>query len=114
MKPIYHDLRTYRKQLSTLTQEDIANLLGTKSASQIVRHETNQISPQLEIALLYEILFKIPVARFFPNHKQTLIKRLKIRIPNLIDELKCLDANDLVNKKIACLQSVLSDINNTE
>lgn len=111
MKPIYHDLRTYRKQLSTLTQEDIANLLGTKSASQIVRHETNPISPQLEIALLYEILFKVPISNFFPNHKQTLIKRLKLRIPNLIDELKCLDLNDLVNKKIGCLQSVLTDIN---
>src|SRR6218665_1008223 len=109
MKPIYHDLRTYRKQLSVLSQEDIAQLLGTKNASQIVRHETNPISPQLEIALLYEIIFKIPISTFFLNNRYALIKRLKLRIPNLIDELSCTELSELVNKKIGCLQIILSD-----
>lgn len=111
MNPIYHDLRTARKK-SIFTQKDISDLLGTKDVSQISRHETNPIHPQVEIGLLYEIIFKTSLSEFFPRQKERLIKRLRIRIPNLIDELKCLDMNDIVNKKIGCLQSILSDLNN--
>lgn len=111
MKPIYHDLRTYRKDCSALSQEDIAELLGTKNASQIVRHETNPISPQLEIALLYEILFKKPVSDFFQSHRQNLINRLRLRIPNVIDEMKCLEQSTIVSNKIQCLQDILTNLN---
>jgi transcriptional regulator with XRE-family HTH domain len=111
MKPIYHDLRTYRKQ-SIFTQQDIADLLGTKDVAQISRYETNPAGPQLELALLYHILFQIPLSDFFPNQKQMLIKRLRMRIPNIINELKCMDMSDIINKKISCLQDVLTAINN--
>lgn len=113
MKSIYHDLRTFRKQ-SVFTQEDIAHLLGTRDTSQICRYETKQVNPQIELALLYHILFKTPFASFFPQQKQSLIARLKKRIPNLIDELKCLELSELVNKKIGCLQDILTDINQHE
>jgi transcriptional regulator with XRE-family HTH domain len=111
MNPIYHDMRTFRKE-SVFTQKDIADLLGTKDVSQISRHETNPIHPQVEMGLLYEILFKAPFSEFFPRQKELLKKRLRVRIPNIIDELKCLDMNDIVNKKIGCLQSILSDLDN--
>lgn len=111
MNPIYHDLRTVRKR-SPFTQKDIADLLGTKDVSQISRHETNPMHPQVEIGLLYEILFKEPLSQFFPRQRDNLIRRLRLRIPNIIDELRCLDVNELVTKKIGCLQSILSDLDN--
>lgn len=110
MKPVYHDLRKHRKR-SPFTQQDIAELLGNKDISQISRHETNPAHPQVELGLLYEILFGIPVSELFSNQKQSIINRLQKRIPNIIHELECLDLNDIINSKIGCLQNVLLTIN---
>jgi hypothetical protein len=95
-----------------LSNEDIADLLGTKDATQVLRHETNPMSPQLELTLLYSILFKIPMMDFFPNQRQALINRLRLRIPNIINEMKCVGTTNLVNSKIKCLQDILIDLNN--
>ncbi|MBX7227745.1 MAG: hypothetical protein K1X55_17045 [Chitinophagales bacterium] len=113
MKNTHHELRAYRKS-SPFSLADIANLLGTKDSTQIGRHETNPVSPQLELALLYHVLFKTPITAFFPDHVNGLIARLKIRIPNLLDELKCLDMNEIVRQKMGCLQSVLTDLNDSK
>lgn len=110
MKPINHQLRNYRRN-SPFTQQDIAELLGNQDAIQISRHETSKIHPQIQIMLLYHILYKISFGDFFRIEKNALIKRLQIRIPNIIDEWKCLDMNDVIAKKIGCLQEVLQDIN---
>jgi DNA-binding XRE family transcriptional regulator len=110
MNPIYHDLRTYRKQ-SLLNQKDIADILGNKDVAQICRHETGTVSPQLELALLYHIIFQKPVQVFFHQHMQFLIRRLRLRIPNIIDELKCSKSDEKKLEKIAYLQSILSIIN---
>ena len=110
MKPVYHDLRKHRKR-SPFTQQDIADLMGDKDISQISRYETSPVHPQVELGLLYEILFGIPISELFPNQKQSIISRLQKRIPNIIHELECLDLNEIINSKIGCLQNVLLNIN---
>lgn len=110
MKPINHHLRNYRKH-SIFNQQDISELLGTQDAIQVSRNETSDIHPQIELMLLYHILYKTPFDAFFPEQKKSLIKRLQIRIPNIIDEWKCQKVNDLMTKKIECLQQVLTDLN---
>ena len=111
MKPINHHLRNHRKH-SIFNQQDISELLGTQDVIQVSRNETSDMHPQIELMLLYHIIYKTPFDSFFPKQKKLLIKRLQMRIPNIIDELKCLNANDIVNKKIGCLQQVLTDLNN--
>ena len=107
MNPTHHDLRSYRKK-TCLTQQDISELLGTKDVTQVSRLETGPISPQLEFTLLYHLLFNIPMSNFFPSQKEGLRKRLLIRIPNIIDEIRCLPPNPEHEEKITCLSSILS------
>lgn len=111
MKPINHHLRNYRKN-SIFNQQDISELLGTQDAIQVSRNETSDIHSQIELMLLYHILFKKPLDTFFPEQKKLLIKRLQTRIPNIIDEWECLNTNGLMTEKIEYLQHVLTDLNN--
>ena len=110
MKPIFHDLRTYRKQ-SILNQQDIADLLGTQDITQICRQETAMVGSQLELALLYHVIFQKPVQAFFSQHMQRIVQRLRLRIPNIINELRYSNSNEKSAKKIAYLQSILSIVN---
>lgn len=109
MNPTYHSLRVFRKK-SCLTQEDIATLLGTKDISQICRLENSHTNPQIELCLLYHLLFNKPAQDFFPEQIIIIRKRLLIRIPNIIDELKCLKSSPLVEKKISFLSEVLINL----
>lgn len=110
MKPIYHKLRIYRRG-SPLVQDDIAVLLGKYNATQISRHETNPVHPQIELGLLYEILFDVPIATLFSEQKQSLVNLLKRRIPNILHELACLDMSESVNLKMDCLHKILLALN---
>ncbi len=109
MNPAYHNLRVFRKK-SCLSQEDIAMLLGTKDISQICRLEISPMNPQIELFLLYHLLFNIPAEDFFTEQKNIIRNRLLIRIPNIIDELKCLKSSRMVEEKIKFLTDVLNNL----
>lgn len=106
MNPTHHDLRSYRKK-TCLTQHDVADLLGNKDVSQISRYETSPMSPQLEICMLYHLLFDVPLSNFFPAQKEAIRKRLLVRLPNIIDELRCLPVHPETEKKIKFLLNIL-------
>lgn len=110
MTIIQHDLQTYRKR-SVFTQQDIADLIGTMDVIEISRHEIAELHPQLELLLLYLLLFQLPVERFFPEHMKLLSNRLKLRIPNIIDELQYVPQNGTINQKIDSLKRILSSLN---
>jgi len=110
MNTIRHDLQTYRKH-SVFTQQDIADLIGTMDAVQISKYELADIHPQIELLLLYLILFQLPVDHFFSQYNNTLITRLRLRIPNIIDELNCLEQTTIVQQKIGSLKHILATLN---
>lgn len=105
-----HDVSTYRKQ-SIFSQQDIADMIGTYDAIQISRHELSDINPQMELVLLYYLLYKKSLAQFFPAHIESLKQRLRLRIPNIIDEWKFVKQNDTTKRKIECLEHFLSELN---
>ena len=107
MKASTQDLRYYRKQ-TCLTQKDCAFLLGTKDVTQFSRHENGSMHPQLEICMLYHLIFGIPIQNFFPNQKSEMRKRLIVRLPNIIDEYKCLPQKGDIPAKISFFNNVLS------
>lgn len=111
MNPIYHDLRSYRKK-TCLSQQDVADLFGNKDISQISRYETCPISPQIEISLLYHLLFDVPMNMFFERKKEEIRKRLVMRIPNIIHELNCVQQNELTDEKMTYLKSLLQNLTN--
>src|SRR5258708_8409813 len=57
-------LRTHRKRYS-LTQEDVAYLLGCTSDHIVSHHEIGSRLPSLRTALAYEVIFDTPVAELF-------------------------------------------------
>ena len=110
MNPTIHDLRLHRKH-TCLSLKDVADLLGTKDLSQISRYEHKPMHPQLEICMLYHLLFGIPIQLFFPIQKRDMRKRLIIRIPNIIDEYKALPVDIEIQKKIDFFTKTLSVLN---
>ena len=57
-------LRAHRKRL-TLSQEEVAFLLGTQSGAKTCRYERFVRVPSLETALAYEVIFQKPVRELF-------------------------------------------------
>src|SRR6218665_1102976 len=104
MKPIYHNLRLYRRQ-TVFTQQDIAELLGRYNATQVSRHETYPVHPQVELGLLYEILFNVPFSSLFGSERKEIIRRLQKRVPNIIHELSCIALDGITAQKLHHLQN---------
>lgn len=59
-------LRTHRRVWG-LTQQELATLLGYKSATHISRIENGKRAPSMESALACQVLFGIPPSAMFPR-----------------------------------------------
>jgi transcriptional regulator with XRE-family HTH domain len=59
-----HHLRSHRRRAS-LSQRDVAFLLGVRAISKISRYERYAMLPRLETALAYQVIFGRPVAQLF-------------------------------------------------
>ena len=59
-------LQANRKRLS-LSQDEVAFLLGTQNGAKVCRHERFVREPSLETALAYEAMFKRSVSELFPG-----------------------------------------------
>lgn len=57
-------LRTYRKRAG-LSQQEVARLVGLKSAATLSRCEWGDRLPSLQTALAFEVLFGVPVGQLF-------------------------------------------------
>jgi DNA-binding XRE family transcriptional regulator len=57
-------LRSNRKRL-TLSQKEVAFLLGVKSEANVCRHERFFYEPSLETALAYQVIFKRSTSELF-------------------------------------------------
>ncbi len=105
-----HELRAYRKR-SPFTIEDIVGLTGMKDISHVSRQETNDCSAQMELALLYHHLFRVPIPDLFPRQNRAMLSRMRLRIPNIIDELRFL-GTDEAERKMKYLEEVLVSLPN--
>jgi transcriptional regulator with XRE-family HTH domain len=66
MKSLSQYLHTHRLR-SALSEQELANLLGLKSASTISRFETGLRSPTIAAALACQVLFDVAPAELFPK-----------------------------------------------
>jgi transcriptional regulator with XRE-family HTH domain len=66
MKSLSQYLHTHRLR-SALSEQELANLLGLKSASAISRFETGARSPTIAAALACQVLFDVTPAALFPK-----------------------------------------------
>lgn len=74
-------LRANRMRLALL-QADVALLLGKRGTRDVIRYEKYEHIPNLETALAYEAIFKIPVSELFgglyQNIEASMQKRTKL------------------------------------
>src|SRR5437588_172686 len=72
---LVHHLRSYRKTFG-LSQDELAQLLGSRHGSNVCRYERFQAIPSLETVVAYEIIFNARLADLLPG----LHARVKQRI----------------------------------
>lgn len=101
-------IRTYRKR-SSLTQVEVAFLLGTKSGAAVSRHERFKQTPDLQTLLAYEMLFRTPVRSLFSGTHEKVEKKLLHRIRLLIRKLTEFRHGRHIQRKIEVLMAYLEE-----
>ena len=86
-------IRVHRKR-SGLAQHELALAIGYESAREIARHEQSAITPSLELAIGYEIIFRVPVSELFAGLRDDLSEVLETRLAQLELELGQRSARD--------------------
>jgi len=78
-------LLSNRKRLS-LSQEEVAFLLGTKSGQQVCRHERFAREPSLETAFAYEAIYKRTASELFSGFYQKVEQEVAARAKLLSEQ----------------------------
>jgi transcriptional regulator with XRE-family HTH domain len=65
-EPLTTYLRTYRRR-SGFSQDEIAFLLGGMTGATVSRHENGERIPLLANAMMYEIVFGVPMREIYPT-----------------------------------------------
>lgn len=69
-EPFANYLRTHRLKTG-FTQDDVAGVLRLVNRDVVSRHERQEKTPSLLIALSYEALYRVPVSEIFAGLAQT-------------------------------------------
>jgi len=101
-------IRTFRKRAS-LTQKEVAFLLGSKSGAAISRHERFKQTPDLQTLLAYEMLFRTPVRSLFSGTQEKVERKLLRRIRLLIRKLAEIQHGRRIQRKIEVLEAYLEE-----
>ena len=102
-------LRLVRKR-TQLTQVDIAAILRISDYANVSRWEQGQKTPNVEVLLVYHLLFNVPVESLFERQKEQLKPIILPRIRERISELRALPPDPKVEGRIRYLESVLGRI----
>ena len=100
-------LRIVRKR-SQLTQIDIASILKISDWSNVSRWEQGQRTPNVEVLLLYHLLFDIPIESLFDRQKLQLKNIIIPRIKERIDHLMAQEIDAKMQSRINYLNVVLT------
>jgi DNA-binding XRE family transcriptional regulator len=92
-------LRANRRRLA-LFQDDVAFLLGKQDGRKVSEYELLAHTPNLETALAYEAIFKMPVSDLFPALYAEVEKNISDRAKALIAQTEwSTDAGSIVRRK---------------
>lgn len=99
-------LRSLRRK-STLSQEDVAFLLGTFAGTRVTRHETGECIPPLKIALAYEVIFGAGIADIYEGDVPAIAKGICKRAQKLHESLAHRLTDPLRAEKRAFLERLI-------
>src|SRR5262245_10514346 len=81
-KTLASHLRFHRRKTG-LSQLEVARLIGYVSEDAIVRHEQATSIPPLLVALAYEAIFRVPIAKLFPGMYELAEQGIEMRLESL-------------------------------
>jgi transcriptional regulator with XRE-family HTH domain len=100
-------LRIVRKR-TQLTQVDIASILKISDFANVSRWEHGHNKPNVEVLLVYHLLFATPIETLFDRQRNELQPIIIPRIRERISHLKSLASDLKVQSRIDFLESVLT------
>jgi transcriptional regulator with XRE-family HTH domain len=106
-------LRTHRKRAS-LSQAEIAFLVGTSSGAKICRYENAKRQPSLETALAYEALFGVPLRELFAGVYQKVEGETRWRAQEVSSRLEHVPRTSRTVRKLAAMSLVAGSANPAE
>jgi transcriptional regulator with XRE-family HTH domain len=98
-------LRAYRKRLS-LSQDDVAYLLGANSGAKVCRYERFNREPSFHTALAYEAIFCKPGSELFGELYQKIQKDVAKRAAKLARKLENRKSDRRTARKRAALSAI--------
>jgi transcriptional regulator with XRE-family HTH domain len=93
-------LKTHRKRAS-LSQDEVAFLVGTSGGAKVSRYERARRVPSLETAFAYEALFGVPARELFAGVYETVERGLRGRAQRLAQGPKVHPSQAVALKLIA-------------
>lgn len=96
-------IRTHRKQ-NGFSQEELAFLLSCKNGAKVSRYENFSQHPNLETAIVLEILFHTPIRSLFAGVAEDAEKKLKTRAVKLHKKLLKNAQSPIMARKLLVLE----------
>ena len=100
-------LRTHRKHAS-LSQDEVAFLLGCQNRTKVSRYERSNRKPSLETALAYEMVFGTPGRELFAGIFQKVEEKTKKRAQLLAQKLSTAKPDRVTLRKLETLKAITS------
>jgi DNA-binding XRE family transcriptional regulator len=107
--PLTTYLRMYRKR-SGLTHGEIAFLCGSMSGTSFTRHESAERLPMLRTALMYELIFRVPVRDIYEGAVEEVRLVVRTRAEALRASLGRKKQTRARDYKIAHLEGIIEDL----
>jgi transcriptional regulator with XRE-family HTH domain len=101
-KKLPNYLRTYRKH-ATLSQDEVAFLLGSSKGTKVSRHEHSARVPSIEALFAYEIILGVPLRELFAGTFEGVEERVAGRAGALLAKLVDEAPSRLTARKIVVL-----------
>jgi len=100
-------LRTYRKR-SSLSQDEVAFLLGCQNGTKVSRYERLGRKPNLETLFAYEVVFGAPARELFAGAYQKVEKKILNRTQLLTRKLNRATPDRMATRKLQILKAITS------
>ena len=106
-------LRLHRKK-SSLTQADIAFLMGIPDYSNISRCENGQRAANIELLLVYHHLFEVSIETFYRQHSEVIAEKILPRLIQLTEDLKSKEKVPKNLSRVRFLERVITRLSNSQ
>lgn len=105
MQKLANYVKTHRKRCS-LSQKELAFLLGVGSGAQVSRYERYSQEASLKTAFMCEVIFGVPAHELFAGQYQKVETAVRIRATKLIQRLQSVVQNRGTLRKLETLQAI--------